>query len=38
MNLLTNKQQKSYENEKKLFICKKSLKINMLKAKYIVKL
>ena len=38
MKLLTNHQQKSYQNGKTCYICKKNLKINMLKIKNIVKL
>ena len=35
---LTNEQQKSYQNAKICYVCKKKLKINMLKIKNIVKL
>ena len=35
---LTNEQQESYENAKICYICKKSLKINILNTKNIVKL
>ena len=38
MKLLTNEQQKLHENTKICYICKKNLKINMLKIKNIVKL
>ena len=38
MKSLTNEQQESYENAKICYICKKSLKINVLNTKNIVKL
>ena len=38
MKLLTNEQQKSYQNPKICYICKENLKINMLKIKIVVKL
>ena len=38
VKLLTKEQQKSYENAKISYICKKKLKINMQKVKNILKL
>ena len=38
MQSLTKKLQKSYENAKICYICKKNVKINMLKIKNVIKL
>ena len=38
MKLLTNEQQETYENTKICYICKKRLKMNVLKIKNIAKL